>query len=192
MYKNIFIVIVVFLFVGCGTVGSISSDYDSTSDEMEKMANELTDNGGVAVVGEAQEARKDLARRSAELSGRVKIAEAIELKVSSLTKKAIESIGQGDINNEINSAFTDAGKTSANQILKGVRTKKSKVIENKNSFAAFALVIIDPKIVNNAIFDEIKVNKPKTYERIRTSQLFDELKEEEKKYETKAKELNVE
>lgn len=194
MFYKMFLTITIALFlVGCGGVGIITSEYNAVSKKMEKMANELTENGGVAVVGEAQDGRRDIAKKAAAQSGRNNIAIAIETKIDTKIKQFIESVGSGEIDSEINSFFSETGTSLAMRIAKGVRVPVTEVTQNeKGSFNAFALVIIDAKVINNALKDEIKVNKPKTYERIRASQAFDELKAEEEKFDAKAKELNIE
>lgn len=203
MYKNIFIVIVVFLFVGCGGPKSLQQqitetvgDFSEIADPGEQLvakADALSENGGVAVVGEGQANRMDIAKEKARLDGEIKISQALEQKVTSLRKKAVENIGQGEADDELNEAFTSAGKSASSGILKGVVVKERKLAKRKDGvFYAWALVVINPKIVNSAIIDEVKKKSIKTYERIRTSQLFDELKEEEAKFDKKAKELETE
>lgn len=203
MYKNIFIVIVVFLFVGCGGPKSLQQqitetvgDFEEIADPGEKLiskSNELKENGGVAVVGEGQANRRDLAKEKARLDGESKISEALQQKITTLRKKAVENIGQGEADDELNEAFTSAAKSASSNILKGVTVQESKLAKRKDGvYYAWSLIVINPKIVNSAVLDEVKKKNVKTYERIRTSQLFDELNKEEEKFDKKQKELSVE
>ncbi len=202
MYKQILsISLVIFCFIGCGGSGkSLQEQITEGADELiikadpgktlETLSDELNETGGVSAVGEGQSKRRDLAKEKAQFAAEAKIAQSLDQKMTSLRKKAVENIGQGEADDEINENFSTAMKSLSQQILKGATVKKTILAQRKDGvYYAWSLVIINPKMVNSAMLNEVKKKNVKLYERMQTSKLFDELNKEEKEYEAKMKEV---
>lgn len=181
-----------FLLAGCGPKEipkSNEGEYEEVSQpftDLEEMAVEINESGGVAAVGEGVSTRQDLAKDKARNEALGKLSEIFSQKVSRMTKSFSEEVGSGT-QPEINEVFTRATKNVASATLQGAITKKSKLTQNSKTkqYMAGVLVVITPKTVNNSIFDEIRNTDKRMYERFRASQTFDELNKEAEEFEKK-------
>ncbi len=158
--------------------------YEDPFQDLQEMTNKIIEGGGVAAVGQGISRRKDIAKKKAVTDAQGQMAEIFSTKVQKMKKMFVEEMGGAD-DSEVNEAFTDVTKTLSSTVLRGAITKKVKYMRDKETkqFTAGVVVAIEPNKVNMSIFDEMKNNKPKLYERFRASKAYDELKSEMENYE---------
>ena len=170
------------LLTGCGGSKQVSAK-KSPYLQMQKRANEFNKNGAVAVVGQGESSREDIARKKSYTDARANLAEALETKVQTLSKSFLEEIGtSGDT--EINEAFSKTTKTMASTVLKGSFPEDEIMVEKEGKITIYTLMVIDPSTFNQSILDEMdKSGNKKLYERFRSSQAYDELNNEMEAYE---------
>lgn len=122
-----------------------------------------------------------LAINKAITAGRADIARQVEVKLNSLEKQFGEEVGT-DSSSEFLSQFTQATKTVTDQTLIGSRVDKQTLVKDGNIFRAYVLVEYPLGEANQALMQQIK-NNEHLYTRFRSSQAFNELDNEIKKYE---------
>ncbi len=150
-------------------------------DIIQEKANAITAAGGLAAVGIGVSRTVHLALDKAKTRGRTELAHIMETKVDSLKKDFSEEIGAGD-DSELNELFSAASKHIAHQILRGSVPKDLKYETKNNMTTAWALMVVDPKVVADA-FASQKNTAKHMYTRFRASQAFKELDDEVKKFE---------
>ncbi len=170
------------LLTGCGGSKQVSAK-KSPYLQMQKRANELKKNGAVAVVGQGESSREDIARKKSHTDARANLAEALEVKVQTLSKSFLEEVGtSGD--SEINEAFSRTTKTMSSSVLKGSFPEDEVMMEKEDKITIYTLMVIAPSTFNQSLLDEMNKSKnKKLYERFRASQAYDELNNEMEKYE---------
>jgi len=180
----ILLLLVVFgliLLTGCGSkeVSGKKSPYM----QMQKQANQYNKAGAVAVVGQGESSREDIARKKSHVDARANLAEALNVKVQTLSKSFLEEVGTtGDT--EINEAFSRTTKTMASTVLKGSLPEDEIMVEDEGKITIYTLMVIDPSTFNQSLMDEMNKSKnKKLYERFRSSQAYDELNNEMEAYE---------
>lgn len=122
-----------------------------------------------------------LAVDKAVTDARAEIGRQVETQVQGLQKKFDEEVGVGD-NSTLLSQFTQATKTVVNQSLNGSNVQKKEVLKDGQNWRAYVLVAYPIGAANTAMMDQIKKNQ-EMYTRFRSSQTFEELDKEVKKYE---------
>ena len=184
--KKVFILLLLVIFglillTGCGSkeVSGKKSPYF----QMQKKANQINKNGAVAVIGQGESSREDIARKKSYVDARANLAEALNVKVQTLSKSFLEEIGTtGD--SEINEAFSKTTKTMASTVLKGSFPEDEIMVEKEGKITIYTLMVIDPSTFNQSLMDEMNKSKnKKLYERFRSSQAYDELNNEMETYE---------
>ncbi len=116
---------------------------------------------------------------AAALSARNELATSIEAHIKSLTKRAREQIGFGE-DAELNSQFTSAMKQTVNQTLNFSTLYKAHTTvwdKKVNGFRAEVIYKVNIGPINQKMMENIK-QRQNLYERMRTSDLFQELEEE--------------
>ncbi len=184
------LILSVALFTACGggskkVVKNNSMEaYEDPFQDLQEMTNKIIEGGGVAAVGQGISRRQDIAKKKAVTDAQGQLAEIFSTKVQKMKKMFVEEMGGAD-DSEVNEAFTDVTKTLSSTVLRGAITKKVKYMRDKETkqFTAGVVVAVEPNKVNMSIFDEMKNNKPKLYERFRASKAYDELKSEMENYE---------
>ena len=184
----VFTMLVLFALMLMNCAGGIVVQ-SSPFEDLQKKANKIIQDGGVAAVGEREGSRADIAKEKATTAAYGLIAESFEVKVEKLRKMFMEEIGSaGDI--EVNEAYTDVMKTVTKKTLSGAVVIDSKYYNvRKTGMIHYAVLVgINPKTLNQSILDEMQ-KKPKLYERFRASQAYDELEKEMEKYEKEQSEF---
>ncbi len=184
------LILSVTLFTACGggSKKMVKNDameaYADPFQDLQEMTNAIIEGGGVAAVGQGISRRQDIAKKKAVTDAQGQMAEIFSTKVQKMKKMFVEEMGGAD-DSEVNEAFTDVTKTLSSTVLRGAITKKVKYMRDKETkqFTAGVVVAVEPNKVNMSIFDEMKNNKPKLYERFRASKAYDELKNEMENYE---------
>ncbi|HHE54380.1 MAG TPA: hypothetical protein ENL21_01260 [Caldithrix abyssi] len=152
--------------------------------DLTDLSNKIIESGGVAAVGQGTSMRQDLAKKKAVTDAMGNLAQVFNTKVQRLNKSFQEEIGSTN-DSEINEAFSTVTKTLTSQLLRGAVTKKVKFMRNKETgqITAAAVVVIDPKTLNQSILDELQNKKPQLYQRFRATKAYEELKKEMEDYE---------
>jgi hypothetical protein len=154
-------------------------------EELNQMVESIIDGGGVAALGEASSRERSMAKSAAEVDARGKLAQIFNAKVQRVQRKFEEEVGDAE-ESEINRAFSNVTKILTSQELTGSRNKKTLyTMEQKNGktvYQAGVVMAIEPKVVNQAIMNEMKENK-QLYDRFRASQAYKDLEAEMEKYE---------
>jgi len=168
-----------FFLIGCSTSKLIRTE--DPFEELQVMANQITEQGGVAAVGMGSSSRLDIAKEKAKTDAQGAISESFETKVSRLRKSFIEEVGSNDT--EINETFTTVTKSVSKQTLTGARVLKTIYNKDKETgkYLAGVLLSLDPKTINQSILDEMSKDQ-KLYQRFRSSQAFEELQKEMESY----------
>ncbi|MEA3500569.1 MAG: hypothetical protein U9R41_06115 [Candidatus Marinimicrobia bacterium] len=170
------------LLTGCGGSKQVSAEKNPYL-QMQKRANEFNKNGAVAVVGQGESSREDIARKKSYTDARANLADALEAKVQTLSKSFLEEVGtSGD--SEINEAFSRTTKVMSSSVLKGSFPEDEVMVEKEGKITIYTLMVINPATFNQSLLDEMnKSGNKKLYERFRASQAYDELNNEMEKYE---------
>lgn len=170
------------LLTGCGGSKQVSAEKNPYL-QMQKRANEFNKNGAVAVVGQGESSREDIARKKSYTDARANLADALEAKVQTLSKSFLEEVGtSGD--SEINEAFSRTTKVMSSSVLKGSFPEDEVMVEKESKITIYTLMVINPATFNQSLLDEMnKSGNKKLYERFRASQAYDELNNEMEKYE---------
>lgn len=152
--------------------------------DLTDLSNKIIESGGVAAVGQGTSMRQDLAKKKAVTDAMGNLAQVFNTKVQRLNRSFQEEIGSTN-DSEINEAFSSVTKTLTSQLLRGAVTKKVKFMRNKETgqITAAAVVVIDPKTLNQSILDELQNKKPQLYQRFRATKAYEELKKEMEDYE---------
>jgi len=148
---------------------------------MQEKANAITEAGGLAAVGIGTSKTINIALDKAKTRGRVEVAQIMEVKVDSMKKDFSEEVGEGQ-GSELNALFTAAAKVVTHKIMTGSVPKDLKYEQADGQIQAYALMVIDPKVIADAFNDQSNGQKA-MYTRFRASQAFNELDQEIKKYE---------
>ena len=148
---------------------------------MQEKANAITEAGGLAAVGMGDSKTINLAMDKAKTRGRVELAQFLEVKIDSMKKDFQEEVGEGQ-GSELNALFTAASKVVTHKIMTGTVPKDIKYEQNAGQVTAYALMVVDPKVLADAFSDQANSQR-NMYTRFRASQAFKELDEEIKKYE---------
>lgn len=170
------------LLTGCGGSKQVSAEKNPYL-QMQKRANEFKKSGAVAVVGQGESSREDIARKKSYTDARANLADALEAKVQTLSKSFLEEVGtSGD--SEINEAFSRTTKVMSSSVLKGSFPEDEVMVEKESKITIYTLMVINPATFNQSLLDEMnKSGNKKLYERFRASQAYDELNNEMEKYE---------
>ena len=146
--------------------------------ELNEICQHVLDSGGIAAIGVGVSPRRDIARDKATLAGRANLAKIYQSKVENLSKKFTEEVGSG-FDSEINETFSEVTKVLATTTLKGSYPKKVKYFtenfDGKTMHSCYVLMAVEPKILNQSLFDELEKKDNKMYERFRASNAFEEL-----------------
>jgi hypothetical protein len=172
-------VVLVGFMSGCKTKKVVSEK--TPFDIIQEKANAITAAGGLAAVGIGTSRTVHMALDKAKTRGRTELAHIMETKVDSLKKDFSEEIGAGK-ESEVNELFSAVSKHIAHQLLHGSVPKDLKYDTKDGMTTAWALMVIDPKVVADA-FASKKNSARNLYTRFRASQAFAELDEEVKKFE---------
>lgn len=178
-----------FLFIFVLSIGLMMISCSSTSppvfvdpfQELQDMANVVSEQGGVAAVGLGTSPNMNNAKDKAKIDAQGALAENFEAKTSRLRKSFIEEIGGDDP--EINETFLTVTKVTVKKTLVGATLKKTNYFKDKKTgkYNAGVLLVIDPRTINQSLLDEMK-NHQKLYERFRSSKAFEELEKEMEDY----------
>ena len=122
-----------------------------------------------------------LAVDKATTDGRAEIARQVETKVQSMQKQFSEEVGVGD-NSTLLQQFTQATKTVVSESLSGSKILNKEVVKEGALFRSYVLVQYPIGAANDAFMQQIKKNE-ELYTRFRSSQAFEDLDKEVKKYE---------
>ena len=147
---------------------------------MQEKANAITEAGGLAAVGIGTSKTMNLALDKAKTRGRVELAQIMEVKVDSMKKDFQEEVGEGQ-GSELNALFTAAARVVTQKIMTGSVPKALETEPENGQINAYALMVIDPKVVADAFGDQANSQR-NMYTRFRASQAFAELDNEIKKY----------
>lgn len=183
------VVVALSLIVACGGSKKVvdpAKDMEVYADpfqDLQDLAADIIDAGGIAAVGQSQSQRQDLAKKKAVTDAQGQLAEIFNTQVERMKKMFQEEIGSEE-DSEINEAFTTVTKVLTRTMLQGAITKQTKYMRDPQTkqFTAASVVAIEPDKVNLSILDEVKKSKPKLYERFRASQAYEELDKAMDKY----------
>ena len=166
-----------FLLAACG--GGVKV-INSPHSDLQKKANQLVKEGGLAVVGTGISSREDIARSKAQNSGRTLLAQAIETKVKGYEKQFIEEIGSaGD--SEINEAFQTVSEQMTKTVLVGVLPVDEAITMQDGKYTIYTIMAIDPKTFIQSFQDQMKQQKA-LYTRYRQSQMHKEMEQKLEDY----------
>ncbi len=154
-------------------------------DQLNEKAMEMVANGTIAVVGEGESTREDMARDKAKQSARVALASALEVEVNALRKQFSEEIGS-DGDAEVNDSWQNVSSALTKSVLRGAVSKETKLTHNGKSgkesrYKAYVIMAIDPKAVLQSFQDQVK-KEDALYTRYRHSQMNAEMEEKLKGY----------
>jgi len=166
-------------FFGCNSPPKTDSE-GSMFDYMQKQTKKRTDNGQLAALGISNSRNVQVAIAKAKLDARKKLAQSISLKINNLEKQFIEEVGEAK-GSEMNELFSSATKQVTSQKLQGSVPKMQKFDTNDGVTTAYIIMVIDPKIVTEAMKGGGN-NAKHMYERFRASKAFKELDNEIKAY----------
>lgn len=112
-----------------------------------------------AIYGAAMGESKDLqiAVNKAEQECRMKVANSIEAKVSSLIKKFDKETGTGE-NASLMSLYSQTSKTVASQKINGLKTQEKKPIEKDGVWRVYVLMKVPIGEANTILVQKIKEN----------------------------------
>lgn len=182
------LIMIVVVLAGCAGGGAATGgmkEIITPYSELEDLRNDMVSNGTIAVIGQGQSQREDLARDKARQDGMQKLASALEAEVNGYVKQFKEEIGS-DSDSEINDSFQRVNSTLTKSVLRGAMSKKSKLTHNGKSgkesrYEAYVIMAIDSKAVLQSFQDEMK-KEDVLYTRYRHSQMNTEMEEKLKGY----------
>lgn len=125
----------------------------------------------------------------AELDGRNKLAQQLEVKFSGLAKRFKEETGVAD-SSEFLESFTQSYKAVVSQVLNGSRAREQEVRPEGQIYRAFVLVEMPIGPANAQLMQKIRQNQA-MYTRFRASQAFADLDKEVEKYEESKKQAGT-
>ena len=167
-----------FVLIGCAS--TLSNPYA----KQEKLANTITDKGGIAVQGLGIGTRRDVALEKARINGRASLALAFEAKTEVLRKRFLEEVGASE-SSELNEHFSAVTKITAKKTLiasKERSTLYSKKDRKTGKMECSVVMYIDPMMFGQSLLDEMK-KKEVLYQRFIASKSYEELKKEMDSYE---------
>lgn len=147
---------------------------------LQKEANKIVKDGGLAVVGTGSSKRESGARDKAQNDGNTKLGRALEVKVKSYEKRFFEEIGTAD-DSEINEAFNQVSEQLSKQVLNGILPREEKMTKGEGIYKAYVLMVIDPKTFMQSFQDQMKKQKV-MYTKYRQSEMSREMEEKIKGY----------
>jgi hypothetical protein len=180
-FHGIVCILLAVLVAGCATAPKRDKRAKRMFEKFQEKAQDIIAAGGLAAVGIGESRVVNTAMDKAKYRGRQEIAIAIEAKINALQKSFTEEIGEGE-GSEYNALFSTAGKLVTSQELRGSHPKALDYEKNANTVTGYALMVLDPKIIANALQDQVNTARH-LYTRFRASQAFAELDEEVKKFE---------
>jgi len=117
----------------------------------------------------------------AETSARGDIASELQTKFSGLTKQFQEEVGTGS-ESELLTQFTQAQKEVVSQVLNGAGVRAREVVTDRGIYRAYVLMEMPIGEAASKLMSRLQQNRD-MYTRFRSSQAFEELEEEVRRYE---------
>ncbi len=164
--------------IGCQTRTPANK---SPFEAMQDKANAITAAGGIATVGLGNARTTALALDKAQNLGRQQLAFILSTKIDTLRKSFQEEIG-ADNAGELNHMFSTASKILVSRHLKDNIAKDIDYKIKDGETKAYALMILDPKIIPDAFTAQAKTQRH-LYTRFRASQAFSDMDKELAQYE---------
>ena len=167
MKRSIISALIIVLFVGCASVAKRL--IEPPSDEYTLYARGLS----------TDQLAEEEADFSAELNARNRLATQIEAHIKSKTKRAREQVGIGK-DAELNSQYSIAIKQTVDETLNFssvYEIAETRWDKKVYGYRAEVILKVDIGPINELMLDNIKQRK-NLYERLRTSELFNEMEED--------------
>jgi hypothetical protein len=139
---------------------------------MQKTAAEILEAGGLAVVGTSESKSLELALDKAKVNGRIALARILATRIEVLENAFIEETGT-PAEALILSRFSEALKAVKEQQIAGRVAQSLKYEAAENTFAAYALMVLDPKVIADQLAKEQDL-----FALLQTTEAFDELRRE--------------
>ncbi|MBI2502539.1 MAG: LPP20 family lipoprotein [Candidatus Latescibacteria bacterium] len=112
----------------------------------------------------------------AKTSAQADIAQQLETRLESLTKRFQEETGEAE-DSQLLSQFSAATKVATKQTLVGARAKEQKILPEKGIYRAYVLMSLPLGEANQVLMNQVKANE-ELYTRFRATQAFEELDKE--------------
>lgn len=145
--------------------------------EMQKLTDEFARAGGLAVLGTAESKSLDLALNMAKVNGRLQLAQVLNDRIETMAKAFSEESGI-PYDSLLLGGFNDAVRVITRQVIAGSVAKELKYETKENTTTAYAVMVLDPKIVADQLAKEADL-----YPRLQASQALDTLNQQTKTYE---------
>lgn len=136
--------------------------------------------------GTATSRDMQLAKDKAADAARMNIAKTMEVRFQGFSKRFQEEVGT-DSDAQYLDQFTQATKAVVSQVMTGVVTEKSKIMNEGGVFRAYMLLKLPIGVTSEALLNKIK-KQEQLYTRFRATETFKELEKETEAFENFKKE----
>jgi PBP1b-binding outer membrane lipoprotein LpoB len=144
----------------------------SLSTEMQTLADQITQAGGLAALGTDESRSLDLALNMAKKNGRIELARILNTHIEALAKAFSEETGI-PYDSLLLTGFNNAARIITKQQIAGSIAKELKYEQTGDTFTAYAIMVLDPKVIVDQLAKE-----PDLYPRLQPSKAFDVLNQE--------------
>jgi len=148
----------------------------SLSTEMQTLADQITQAGGLAALGIDESKSLDLALNMAKKNGRLELARALNTHVEALAK-AFSEEAEIPYDSLLLTGFNNTARIITKQQIAGSIAKELKYEQTGDTFTAYAVMVLDPKVIADQFAQE-----PDLYPRLQPTTAFDALTQEVKTY----------
>jgi hypothetical protein len=149
-----FLLVPVFALAMLGSCGGSKGASATTPyNELNKTAKDLREKGHVAVVGQGQSSREDIARQKAQNNGRQQLALALESKIQVLLKSLSEELGYDKFTNTYGE-FSIMHRTIVYTNLRNVFPAEERILSKDGLFTVYVLMVVDSDTLNRFFTDE--------------------------------------
>jgi len=180
-----FILIAATIFAGCGGSKQMGITPTATSETIKGIPDWYNkppqDPNFMFSKGTATSRDMQLAVDKASDAARMELAKAIETRFEGLSKRFQEEVGT-TIEAQYLDQFTQATKSIVSQVLTGAQVEESEILTESGIFRAYVLMKMPVGASSEALLNKIK-QQEQLYTRFRSTQVFDELNAETKKFE---------
>lgn len=182
--RGLILLWVVCLFAACGS-SSEMTDAGASEEAVENIPDWMVENpddpnylfGTATATSRSMQTAID----KAETSARGDIASELQTKFSGLTKQFQEEVGTGS-ESELLTQFTQAQKEVVSQVLNGAGVRAREVVTDRGIYRAYVLMEMPIGEAASKLMSRLQQNRD-MYTRFRSSQAFEELEEEVRRYE---------
>ncbi len=150
---------IVILLSGCSTPAPIPVPEPAPIvpptrlETMQTLTTEIATAGGLAALGLAESRSQDLALNMAKKNGRIELARVLNNRIETLAKTFSEETGI-PYESLLLSGFNHAAETIKKQQIVGSVAQTLKYEESDNTFTAYAIMVLDPKILADQLAKE--------------------------------------